>query len=813
MDGVHMTGASLLNVRLTSCPLTNAILDKASLVGLIMKDWDLSNSSLVGATLRGSSLTGCSLKGANLSHCDMSECVGLTNAHLREARHEMTGIQLQGVDIKGWDLSELDLTGSNLSGADLRECNMSGTCLKRSLLIGTRFCRGYEIRSALIPSVLWKGVHWYQEVGYGNTHNVSMAAEDSVSAEDFYSAVKRILGFRRDQFESEDSYTIYLIECMHGIAGLSTIPANMPLLLSSTAEDFYNRVRKVQSDSVTIPLLDTLTGVVRNGGFRTPSGERAYSHLLQRLTECVKHIAGLEVTLRDHQTPETCDPDTEDILAKYENALSKAVSAVVSTYREEETDPLTLWMVRLGRPLVDALVWLLRRETNATATLRNLEAFKSVAYILSDTWRPIESLLPVLTGIVRNHSTSVPVMITLQQIYINYNERESETDEREFAMTFCGAFHRMSANTADMVSLLEGTRFYVTGSMPFPYTDITGRALVQQLSSIVTDTPLHTGPGVLQSNRSLPPVVKLCVECVSQYFCRYGLPAAVASQVIETVFAVRHQYPTDRDTLKAVVSVCGGVVMGDTPRTDYDWPPEGESPEMLLSLCEPNYIQMVLPLFHGTTEEDIAARYSEGNGESCLKVLGVNAVVRAYQADVDTFVETQMGPALEAGLLESLFCMLECTPREHSSNRTSDSTAVGVAELCICAMGHAPAGWRDSVTQAQRDTVRRFHDRWESEFEAARKPHLRAMLMREIQAEWEDTERGSNPQTVLVYLNHIVEVCMTSDILFQRVTREYVAARTGTDYDQVAFGVAWNRMVAVGAISAPNGDDVFTFDM
>ncbi|GIQ86980.1 hypothetical protein KIPB_008931, partial [Kipferlia bialata] len=803
MDGVHMTGASLLNVRLTNCPLTNAILEKASLVGLNMKDWDLSNSSLVGATLRESTLTGCSFKGANLSMCNMSGCVGLTSAQLREARHEIAGSNLSGIDIAGWDLSGLDLSGSDLSGADIRDCDLRGTTLSGANLLGGRFRYGEIVREAIVPRVLLQGRTLYHPKASTASPDVAMVGSGDVDASAMKSAISVVLGTAKEQFQPESSHEQFLFDCVEGIAGLATVPSNHPHLLTPSAQELFHSVRGSVQPLLTCPLLDILSELVSGDADGYANIGDSCSALLETLALSVKAMARRERSrAKGGHAPVAESPRVQRSMAQVERAVSKAINVVADSYSWDETDPVDIWTLGVAQQILDATLWILRRySSDSAATLCNLQSLQAIAAIMDDSWDCPTGLLQLLADILNESNVTVPIVTRIQELYANYRGDETNDTEHAFAEAISSAFRRLYDSGEDLTDLLTGTRSYTCGTMDEPLSDITGRALVQQLCSIVTEALPSNGSEVAKHG-ILPPVVKLCVECISQYFIHSGLPPSIASQVIETVFAVRHQYPTDIYTLGAVVVVCSGQLISDAPRTDSATPIRSSSPERLLLATQPSYIQDLLPLFLGW-DKGIANRPA-GHNLVSYRVLGINAIVAAFQVPGDVFVETQMGPALEAGLLEALLRMME-SPDDlnDGTNMISDSKAVGLAELTLCAVGHAPAGWRERVTQEQRIIDIHFRER----LEGVGKRHVLVLLRRELQAEWEDTERGSNPQTVIRYVNEIVSGFLDTMFQEEEQAREHVQ-QLGLE-DEVAFNVAWRRLVAVGVILHREGTEDF----
>ncbi len=126
--------------------LTDAVLDRSTLVNV---DWTaaklnrtsfyvahLGGADLSGAELTGTDFTAAYLTGANFSNCSLP-AVSFHQAKLGSA-------DFSGANLAGNDLALADLTGTNLSGADLRDASfhfatLTGANLMGALISGARF--------------------------------------------------------------------------------------------------------------------------------------------------------------------------------------------------------------------------------------------------------------------------------------------------------------------------------------------------------------------------------------------------------------------------------------------------------------------------------------------------------------------------------------------------------------------------------------------------------------------------------------------------------------------------------------------------
>lgn len=96
-------------------------------------------ANLQGLDLRAYQLAGANLSGANLAQCILTSCdlsrVNLTVANLQGAQLQdanLQGAKLTRAKLEGADLRGADLTGANLNGVDLSKCILKSEQLKSS---------------------------------------------------------------------------------------------------------------------------------------------------------------------------------------------------------------------------------------------------------------------------------------------------------------------------------------------------------------------------------------------------------------------------------------------------------------------------------------------------------------------------------------------------------------------------------------------------------------------------------------------------------------------------------------------------------
>lgn len=118
----------------------------SSLVGVHLRDADLTGGDLTGVDLRGSDLYGARLRRARLRTADLSL------AHLR------------GADLRGADLTDATLHGADLRQADLRSANLQNAQLDSAILreadlrdadIGGANLNGASLKDAQMMDMFW----------------------------------------------------------------------------------------------------------------------------------------------------------------------------------------------------------------------------------------------------------------------------------------------------------------------------------------------------------------------------------------------------------------------------------------------------------------------------------------------------------------------------------------------------------------------------------------------------------------------------------------------------------------------------------
>jgi uncharacterized protein YjbI with pentapeptide repeats len=141
-----------ISERLREQDLHLTISQAETLVGIQLRDRDLTDAYLVGKDLRKANLVWSDLRGTNLSSATLTEAIlvdvnlqkaNLTRAHLNEARlsgadlrkarlfstdfrhacfaaGELSGKRYEAADLRGARLAGADLAGANFAGADLR---------------------------------------------------------------------------------------------------------------------------------------------------------------------------------------------------------------------------------------------------------------------------------------------------------------------------------------------------------------------------------------------------------------------------------------------------------------------------------------------------------------------------------------------------------------------------------------------------------------------------------------------------------------------------------------------------------------------
>lgn len=128
--------------KMVEADLRGAILNRATLSGVLMWSACLKGARLVGARLSTTQLGGADLRDASLADADL-RWAHLSGARLRgaELRADLRGAYLQRADLRGADMRDASLQGAQLTGADLRRADLrgadlSGASLSRAKLQG-----------------------------------------------------------------------------------------------------------------------------------------------------------------------------------------------------------------------------------------------------------------------------------------------------------------------------------------------------------------------------------------------------------------------------------------------------------------------------------------------------------------------------------------------------------------------------------------------------------------------------------------------------------------------------------------------------
>ena len=160
-QAVVLNGASARDVMLMDAQLSGAQLIGTDLSGAqaTVVNVDLSGADLSGATFTQASVHGLNLIGADLSRAKLgnqakSRTIVLSDAKL-DAHTNLTGAQLQYVDMHGLDLSKVrlahaDLTGAKLDGATLTDADLSYADLTRATLTGGIAMSGADLSNATL---------------------------------------------------------------------------------------------------------------------------------------------------------------------------------------------------------------------------------------------------------------------------------------------------------------------------------------------------------------------------------------------------------------------------------------------------------------------------------------------------------------------------------------------------------------------------------------------------------------------------------------------------------------------------------------
>ena len=124
---IDCAAAPAPGVNWSNCNLQGSRFDQRHLQRALIRNADLSGSSLLSADLQGADLAFTNFSLANLEN---------TNLHSAQ----LMGAKLNSSDLKGADLSDADLSYADLSGADLSDVNLAGTKLDQTMWIDKTIC-------------------------------------------------------------------------------------------------------------------------------------------------------------------------------------------------------------------------------------------------------------------------------------------------------------------------------------------------------------------------------------------------------------------------------------------------------------------------------------------------------------------------------------------------------------------------------------------------------------------------------------------------------------------------------------------------
>ena len=129
LSNVNLIGADLRNVDFNEADLSNQ-----DLTGAILINTNLSNANLDGVKLRYANLSGANLEGVNLSNKDLTGAI-LINTNLSNAN--LDGVKLRYANLSGANLEGVNLSNKDLTGVDFKNTNLNKADLSNSILIGS----------------------------------------------------------------------------------------------------------------------------------------------------------------------------------------------------------------------------------------------------------------------------------------------------------------------------------------------------------------------------------------------------------------------------------------------------------------------------------------------------------------------------------------------------------------------------------------------------------------------------------------------------------------------------------------------------
>lgn len=165
--GTDFRGTQLFQTNFQNSDLSGANLSAAYLDGVNLTDADLS-----GASLASAGVVSTNLSGANFANADFDNIGGASNAgtpaalpphfflvsgYLVGPTADLFQANLQGDDLRGYDLSDVNFETADLSGANLDDTNLTGA----------------DLRFALVDAATFTGVRWRNTICPDGTNSNS----------------------------------------------------------------------------------------------------------------------------------------------------------------------------------------------------------------------------------------------------------------------------------------------------------------------------------------------------------------------------------------------------------------------------------------------------------------------------------------------------------------------------------------------------------------------------------------------------------------------------------------------------------------
>jgi len=157
---IYMLDATFRNSVLAGADFTNTNLTDADMTGADLSGATLTDARMDRTTLSGADLSGADIRGARIKQVFLT--FGQMQSTANYQSNDLSGIYLESMDIRGWDLSGQNLTGailiwSRFDGADLsgstlvntnlHESNFENADLTGAELTGANIGRGVSLAS------------------------------------------------------------------------------------------------------------------------------------------------------------------------------------------------------------------------------------------------------------------------------------------------------------------------------------------------------------------------------------------------------------------------------------------------------------------------------------------------------------------------------------------------------------------------------------------------------------------------------------------------------------------------------------------